>query len=307
MDKPLDQSIDQGLVFKQLTEKDAYRLRILVAKEQRGTYCPTLHAAEKALQSFLSIDTLAYWLCLNMDTNKFVSNIAHKNKDYHKLISMLNTNNDDLPRHSADLLQKNRYVANAYGSCKPYEDRIITPLHYVLAAHADGLVSDSQALEFSSALLSSGANPNARDDAGNTPMHHASTVEQVCLLCDHGARLNIQGESSRTPLLNSIRLGNWKVAECLLTYGANPNKQDDKGNTPFYQAVKQKSDADFIQLLLDHGADCTRYLSIKDIADEAIIKIIKKHVLFVLVKKKDVDDSIRDQYLMFYQIALANT
>jgi hypothetical protein len=85
-------------------------------------------------------------------------------------------------------------------------------------------------------------------------MHHASTPEQVRLLCEYGAKINIKGEMGRAPLLNSIRLCNWPVVTCLLEYEANPNKKDSKGNTPLHMAIKRKS-LETVKLLLNSGAD----------------------------------------------------
>jgi ankyrin repeat protein len=259
---------NQETAFKQLTENNASALRILVAREQRGKYCPDLYKAQETLQSSLGSEYMHWTFCLDRDTAFFVREIADKYNRYNKLMSILSYKTsckyiEDFSVKCYNLLKKNRYTANTYGSYEPYQDRVITPLHYVLATYADRLLSDFNTFPFCNILLCFGANPNARDDAGNTPMHHASTPEQVRLLCQYGAKLNIKGEMGRTPLVNSIRLCNWPVVKCLLQHNANPNKQDDKGNTPLYLCIKKVNHAEWlvklaineiIELLLNGGA-----------------------------------------------------
>lgn len=302
----------QEIEFKQLTENNAQELRILVAQEQRGAYCPNLYKAQQSLKSFLNAENMHWLFTMNTETNQFVGKIANKNDGYNKLISIFNYEApykyiENFSMKCFELLEENRYIANTYGSCKPYQDRIITPLHYLLAKYADELLSpDENIITFCKTILYLGANPNACDDVGNTPLHHASTAKQVRLLCDYGAKLNKRGEGGRTPLLNSIRLRNWKVAKCLLEYGANPRKKDDNGNSPLYKAIKQKSCSSFIQLLLDKGADCTirnrKGKTIVDIADETKVDMIKNHVLSILTH--NVDERTLNRYLEFYKLKL---
>jgi cytohesin len=52
-------------------------------------------------------------------------------------------------------------------------------------------------------LLEKGANPNARDSAGETPLHEAlrrRNYEMVGALLDFGANPNLPDRSGRTPL-----------------------------------------------------------------------------------------------------------
>jgi ankyrin repeat protein len=148
------------------------------------------------------------------------------------------------------VLDDNCYVMNAYGSFEPYEDRTITPLHHILCQAADGLVDHEYAQYCTEMLLEHRANPNARDDAGNTPMHHASTPELVQLLLQCGAKYNKYGQEGRTPLQNNIRTRNWPVVRCLLNVSVGLNVCDDADNNPLHEAVKQNAPADILHLLL---------------------------------------------------------
>ena len=290
---------DNEAAFRQLTENNSCVLRTLICQEQKGTYCPDLYKAQKPLTLSLSSGYTHWSFNLDSDIILFVRQVEDKYTRYNKLISILSYEYpakyiEDLPIKLHSLLEKNRYIANTYGSCEPYQDRIITPLHFVLATYADKLVSDFCTLSFCNLLLRAGANPNARDDVGNTPMHHASTPEQVGLLCEYGAKINKQGYEGRTPLINGIRLCNWPVVHCLLQHNANPNKKDVKGKSPLRMAIKKNS-LETVKLLLDHRADwsqekfsgiCPLYIyfpienhikmSIKELLQENNLDAIKK-------------------------------
>lgn len=332
MDQPQSQSAasttSEEIECRRLTENKAHELHILFAKEQRGKYCPDLYKAQQLLES--GLETMPWLVTMNpdnADTNSFISRIINKKDGYNELISIFNyegphkfyKNPERFPmngakllhRRCAKLIEENRYIVKSYGSCKPYQDRIITPLHYLLAKYAHQSLSpespDQNIIIFCDAILSLGALPNARDDVGNTCLHHASTPEQVKLLCDYGAKLNKKGENGRTPLLNSIRLCNWPVAKCLLEYGANPHKKDVNNNSPFYKAVKKKADPTFIQLLLDKGAICIIHRkgkTIADLADAKTMEIIKKHVLSIISNPTNLDWITQEAYLQFYELEL---
>ncbi len=224
---------DHETAFKQLTKNNACLLKNLVAEEQKGKYCPELYKAIQAVDKvYHSGSTNFFNKIKNIEVISFLNSISKKSTGYNKLISLLNEDIyiGNILLKCRKKMVKNRYIANTYGSCEPYHDRIITPLHYVLAKVNNGLWSELKGIEYCTLLLSCQANPNAKDDFGNTPMHHASTPRLVELLYLHGAEINTKGYCSRTPLCNNIRLCNWPVVECLLGYLADPNEKDDEDN-----------------------------------------------------------------------------
>ncbi len=106
-------------------------------------------------------------------------------------------------------------------------------------------------------LLKKGADPNAKNEYGNTPLHEAASrghVDVVELLLEHGADPNIQNEYGWTPLHLAAYKGHVDVARLLLQYGVDPNVQDKRGRTPLHVAAI-RGRIDVVRFLLEHGAN----------------------------------------------------
>src|SRR6266702_5168064 len=74
--------------------------------------------------------------------------------------------------------------------------------------HPTSSSSSSEEAEIVCLLLECGANADAEDKAGNTPLHLASfwgRTEVMRLLLDHGAILDVEDNEGRTPL----RMASW--------------------------------------------------------------------------------------------------
>jgi ankyrin repeat protein len=108
-------------------------------------------------------------------------------------------------------------------------------------------------------LISQGANVNAKDNKGMTPLHEAAYYgrRQVAkVLIAEGANVNATDTAGQTPLHIAANFGAKFVPELLLANGAQVNARDNSGNTPLHDAagwwcVKQ----DLLELLLAKGAD----------------------------------------------------
>ncbi|MFZ0807737.1 MAG: ankyrin repeat domain-containing protein [Candidatus Sulfotelmatobacter sp.] len=104
--------------------------------------------------------------------------------------------------------------------------------------------------------------PAAANDltTGNSPLGWAAFGHQpksATILFQHGAiadRLPYDACAwGPAAMVNST-----EVARVLLEYGANPNWQDEEGNTPLHRVIQSRMVVDpakFVQLLLDSGAD----------------------------------------------------
>jgi hypothetical protein len=79
-------------------------------------------------------------------------------------------------------------------------------------------------------LLSRGANPNAKAENGETPLHYVASVSLAKTLLDAGAQINEQDEQGETPLLIAACV-NLELAALLLARGADPDIADREGTT----------------------------------------------------------------------------
>jgi truncated hemoglobin YjbI len=97
-------------------------------------------------------------------------------------------------------------------------------------------------------LLQLGADPNATNDGGQTPVYRAGDSVGRTLVAA-GADVN----HPCMPLHQAARRGNVGVVEALLDGGANIHARDKKGDTPLQRAINCRK-KDTVQLLLLRGA-----------------------------------------------------
>lgn len=107
-------------------------------------------------------------------------------------------------------------------------------------------------------LLKYGADVDAVDDYGFTPLRYAAfygVVENCQLLLDNGADVNAACRGGTTPLHWAARGGWYEVCELLLSHGANAFAEDYQGKTPLDVSV-----GDAIRDLLIDAMKSTRRL-----------------------------------------------
>ena len=83
-------------------------------------------------------------------------------------------------------------------------------------------------------LLAKGANVNARDSRGRTPLVVASNLgfeEGVELLVSKGASLDEANDAGETPLIAAVHNRNYNMIRILLKAGANPDRTDNSGRS----------------------------------------------------------------------------
>lgn len=121
-----------------------------------------------------------------------------------------------------------------------------TPLH-----HAAGF----GALDSLSFLVDKGADLNARNRRGSTPLFWALHDEaKVRLLISRGATVNIRQVEGRTLVYQASTLGNASaVLRLLLENGGDPNAATLNGLTPL-SAAALRGDVEAMRLLIDNGA-----------------------------------------------------
>lgn len=106
-------------------------------------------------------------------------------------------------------------------------------------------------------LLEKGANVNATNKDGDTPLLKAATfgnVEVLKYLLNKGANAHATDQYDRTPLHIAIQHNKVKVVSALLEKGEDVNATNQHGDTPLYIAAEHNSEIVF-GFLLDKGAN----------------------------------------------------
>lgn len=109
--------------------------------------------------------------------------------------------------------------------------------------------------ELAAVLLRSGADPDAKEAEGHTPLYRASTGDVARVLLDAGATVDVtSGPTRGTPLHQAARRGHVAVAQALLDHGAPVDARDAKMETPLRRAVNCRQ-MEIVRLLVRHRAD----------------------------------------------------
>jgi ankyrin repeat protein len=126
-----------------------------------------------------------------------------------------------------------------------------------------GLAAYSNNYDIVKILLDNGADHTLRNtlSGGQTPLHSAvriNGVASVQALLEAGADVNALTDEGQTPLIHLMsdgyRLNLTQVATLLLDTGADPDHQDNTGNSALhYAAMRGTNEA--IPILIEYGAD----------------------------------------------------
>ena len=96
------------------------------------------------------------------------------------------------------------------------------------------IVTARRDLTWMTYLIAKGANVNARDGQGVTPLQLASNlgfVEGMELLVEKNARVDEPNTAGETPLISAVHRRDLGMMRILLKAGANPDRADNSGRT----------------------------------------------------------------------------
>ncbi|MFB8787332.1 MAG: ankyrin repeat domain-containing protein [Potamolinea sp.] len=108
--------------------------------------------------------------------------------------------------------------------------------------------------EMAQLLIAKGADVNAKNKNGETPLHLARSQEMVQLLIAKGADVNAKNKNGETPLRLALRINKQEIAQLLIANGADVNARDNYGETLLNLALLNNKQ-EIAQLLIANGAD----------------------------------------------------
>ena len=105
-----------------------------------------------------------------------------------------------------------------------------------------------------------GADPNAKNNDGETPLHYAAAGDNnnpavITALVKAGADVSAKDKSGETPLHNAAQNKNPEVITALLNAGADVNAKDNFSQMPLHVAAKYNENPAVITALLKAGAE----------------------------------------------------
>lgn len=106
-------------------------------------------------------------------------------------------------------------------------------------------------------LVKRGATVDAKDNLGRTPLHWAASegfAESCEVLLAAGADVNLKDRYSESPLTRAVRWRHANVVQLLVTNHGDVNSLADFNTTPLHFAAATEN-AELIKLLLDSGAN----------------------------------------------------
>jgi len=96
------------------------------------------------------------------------------------------------------------------------------------------------------------------DDTDMLPLHYAvqaGSYDMVNFLIENRSEINARDGYENSPLHYAVNSP--CITRLLLTKGANPNLQNEEGDTPLHRAINDNAPFESILLLLSKGADPT--------------------------------------------------
>lgn len=152
-----------------------------------------------------------------------------------------------------DLARVTRFI-NSGGDINSRDAEGFSALHR--AAERGMSVGDDVREEILGLLLSKGADVNAANHKGATPLHTAMVFNNHkagALFLAKGAQVNARLTDGRTALHDSVERGRVEPTEWLLSNGADANAKDNADRTPLHYAASSGL-KELTRLLLARGA-----------------------------------------------------
>ncbi|GAA55565.1 hypothetical protein CSKR_202086 [Clonorchis sinensis] len=145
-------------------------------------------------------------------------------------------------------------------------------------------------------LLNAGAQLDARDTFGNTPLHYAAEDGDgalLSLLLNNGASVDSQDITNKTPLMKAARSGKLWAVRRLIAFGANVNVKDRNDETALHFACRQGS-TEITSMLIKAGARLNAQNQIGLTPLMEAVSYNQREAVSLMVKQRGVDLYKRD-------------
>lgn len=143
-------------------------------------------------------------------------------------------------------------------------------------------------------LLSKGAEPNHKNNFGDTPLNIICSSrdwpQAIELLYKYGANINVKGYGQMTALHNSAYMGYLGNMQTLINLSTNINAKDKNGNTPLHLAVKNGNMA-AAKMLIEAGAKT----NIKNDDDMTVTKMAENGNVYQSLSLKAIIKQAKDR------------
>ena len=120
------------------------------------------------------------------------------------------------------------------------------------------MACEKGSMDYITALIEAGADPNSTDVNGETYLHHSvrggCSKEVLHIINDHGAHVNATNNKNQTALMLGTMQKNKDCINVLLKAGSNPNITDVDGNTCLQSLVVHECNIAILQAIIDHDA-----------------------------------------------------